>query len=99
MKKILLLSMPFGSMDMPALGLSLFKARLSSDGIDCDVRYPCFTFADMVGAEQYHWISSKVPHLAFAGDWCFTEALYGPDLHRAKRYLWRDLKQNIPPRS
>src|SRR5215210_1518667 len=78
MKKILLLSMPFGAMERPALGLSLLKARLTSDGITCDVCYPSFTFADLLGAEEYQWISSAVAYIAFAGDWCFAEALHGP---------------------
>jgi ribosomal peptide maturation radical SAM protein 1 len=78
MKKILLVSMPFGAMERPALGLSLLKARVTRDGIVCDVRYPSFTFADLLGAEKYQWISSALPYIAFAGDWCFAEALYGP---------------------
>jgi ribosomal peptide maturation radical SAM protein 1 len=78
MKKVLLLSMPFGAMDRPALGISLLKAALTRDGIGCDVRYPAFAFADLLGAETYHWVSSGLPYVAFAGDWCFAEALYGP---------------------
>jgi ribosomal peptide maturation radical SAM protein 1 len=78
MKKILLLSMPFGAMERPALGLSLLKARLINDGMSCDVRYPSFTFVDLIGAEEYQWISAALPYVAFAGDWCFAESLYGP---------------------
>ncbi len=70
--------MPFGAMERPALGLSLLKARLAKDGVPCDVRYPSFAFADLLGTDEYLWISSALPYIAFAGDWCFTEALYGP---------------------
>jgi len=77
MKKILLLSMPFGALERPALGLSLLKARLQEAGIGCDVRYLSLAFADLVGAEDYQWISSALPYIAFAGDWSFTTALYG----------------------
>lgn len=87
MKKILLLSMPFGAMERPALGLSLLKARIARDGIVCDVRYPSFTFADLLGAEEYQWISSALPYIAFAGDWCFAEALYGPRPAADARYV------------
>jgi len=65
-------------MERPALGLSLLKAGLARDGVACDVRYPSFTFADLLGAEEYQWISSQLPYIAFAGDWCFAEALHGP---------------------
>jgi len=78
MQKILLLSMPFGAMERPALGVSLLKARLAKDGIPCDVRYPSFTFADLLGVDEYQWISSTLPYIAFAGDWCFAEAVHGP---------------------
>jgi ribosomal peptide maturation radical SAM protein 1 len=87
MEKILLLSMPFGAMERPALGLSLLKGRFMRDGIACDVRYPLFTFADLIGAEEYRWISSELPYVAFAGDWCFAEALYGPHPAVDSKYI------------
>ena len=87
MKKILLLSMPFGAMERPSLGLSLLKALLARDRIACDVRYPSFTFSDLLGAEEYQWISSAVPYIAFMGDWCFREALYGPEAAADAGYI------------
>ena len=93
MKKVLLLSMPFGAMERPALGLSLLKARLTLDGIACDVRYPSFTFVDFLGAEEYQWISSALPYIAFAGDWCFAEALHGPRPAADAEYIARVLQE------
>lgn len=93
MKKTLLLSMPFGAMERPALGLSLLKARLTNDGIACDVRYPSFTFADLLGAEEYQWISSAVPYIAFAGDWCFAEELHGSRASPDARYVTEVLQE------
>lgn len=93
MKKILLLSMPFGAMERPALGLSLLKARLTRDGIACDVRYPSLTFADLLGAEEYQWISSTLPYIAFSGDWCFAEALHGPRQEADAGYLTKVLQE------
>ncbi len=87
MKKVLLLSMPFGAMERPALGLSLLKALLARGGIACDVRYPSFMFVDYLGAETYQWISSSLPYIAFAGDWCFAEALYGPRPAADEEYI------------
>jgi ribosomal peptide maturation radical SAM protein 1 len=77
MKKVLLLSMPFGALERQALGLSLLKARLIEEGIACEVRYLTFTFAEFIGYEEYLWMSSDLPYIAFAGDWSFTHALYG----------------------
>lgn len=93
MNKILLLSMPFGAMERPALGLSLLKAQLERDGIACDVRYPSFTFADLISAEEYQWVSSAIPYIAFAGDWCFAETLHGPRLAADASYIAEVLQE------
>jgi ribosomal peptide maturation radical SAM protein 1 len=77
--QVLLLSMPFGALDRPALGISLLKAALVERGLTCEVRYPNYALAELIGAEEYRWIASDLPYTAFAGDWCFTESLYGPD--------------------
>ncbi len=77
MKKVLLVSMPLGALDRPSLGLSLLKARLTEAGYECDVRYLGFTFAEFIGHDDYQWLCYQVPYTAFAGDWSFTQALYG----------------------
>lgn len=76
-KKILLISMPYGAMERPALGISLLKSALSGEGIPCDLEYLNFRFAEFIGAEEYRWISLELPYIAFAGDWTFTRWLYG----------------------
>src|SRR5262245_54434837 len=87
MKKVLLISMPYGALERPALGLSLLKAALTDAGIPCDVRYLNFSFADLLGLERYRWISSELPYTAFAGDWTFTHLLYGKRHAAEARYL------------
>ncbi len=77
MKKVLLICMPYGALERPALGLSLLKPVLAGLGIPCDVHYLNFTLADLLGHERYRWISSELPYTAFAGDWTFTDLLYG----------------------
>jgi ribosomal peptide maturation radical SAM protein 1 len=76
--KVLLLSMPFGALERQALGISLLKAVLRREDIACDVRYLTFPFAELIGPGTYQWLGYELPYTAFAGDWCFTEALYGP---------------------
>ena len=87
MKKVLLLSLPFGALGRPALGISLLKARLAELGVACDIRYLTFPFAELVGHDEYHWISSEVPYIAFAGDWTFTRELYGDRPEADRRYV------------
>jgi ribosomal peptide maturation radical SAM protein 1 len=78
MPRVLLLSMPFGALERPSMGLGLLQAQLHRRGIPCDTRYLAVDFAEIVGVEAYGWLSSELPYTAFAGDWLFTEALYGP---------------------
>src|SRR5688572_5603540 len=84
-KRVLLLSMPFGALDRPALGLSLLKPALAR-GIDTDIRYLNFAFADLLGSDTYRWLGSELPYTAFAGDWTFTDELYGRDPARDRAY-------------
>lgn len=94
--QVLLVSMPFGAIDRPALGISLLKAALIAKGVDCAIGYLNCAFAEQIGAEAYDWVTNQLPYTAFAGDWCFTHALYGPrpaaDYHyidSVLRGLWR----------
>lgn len=74
---VLLLSMPFGASDRPALGISLLKAALTRRNISCDVRYLFDDYVEMIGLKNYQWITDDLPYTCFAGDWCFTLPLYG----------------------
>src|SRR5690349_10223085 len=69
--------MPMGAVERPSLGLCLLKARLAESGYACDVRYLAFSFAEFIGQQDYQWICYEIPYTAFAGDWTFTQALYG----------------------
>ncbi len=96
MPRVLLVSMPFGALERPALGLSLLKARLTLDGVVCHVRYLNFPFAELIGLEHYQWVTHELPYTAFAGDWAFTSVLYGdrPEVEAAYiqevlRKTWR----------
>lgn len=70
--------MPFGAIDRPSLGLSLLQSVARREGIPCDLRYLTLPFAEFVGVHDYLWLCDQVPYESFAGDWLFTQALYGP---------------------
>lgn len=85
--RILLVSMPFGALGRQALGLSLLKPVARAAGHHCDVRYLTFPFAELAGHGHYRWLHEEAPYTAFAGDWAFTEALYGPRPEADSSYL------------
>lgn len=64
-EKVLLIDMPFSPLDRPDHRLSLLKAKLMAEDIECDVRYFKFAFADILGAEMYNWIAGKYPNAGF----------------------------------
>jgi ribosomal peptide maturation radical SAM protein 1 len=90
--RVLLLSMPYAALDRPALGLGLLQAELRRRRIPCETRYLSFAFADFVGLEEYLWVHGGLPYTAFAGDWTFTEALYGRRPEADAAYVQRVLR-------
>jgi len=85
--RVLLVSMPWGAVDRPALGISLLKAGLARHGVPCDIRYLNLTFASFLSLDSYNWVQGGLPHVAFAGDWLFSQALYGPRPAEDAHYL------------
>lgn len=85
--------MPMGALERQALGISLLKAQLVKNGIVCDVRYLTFAFAELIGYEEYQWMSFDLPYTAFAGDWSFTHALYGENYGNDNGYIQEILRK------
>jgi ribosomal peptide maturation radical SAM protein 1 len=77
-ERVLLVSMPFGALERPALSLGLLKAHCRRLEVPCETLYLTFRFADRIGLGDYLWLcSDEVPYTAFAGEWIFASALYG----------------------
>jgi ribosomal peptide maturation radical SAM protein 1 len=85
--RVALVSMPFGSVERPSLGLGLLQAGARRAGHEVTAYYFGFTFVECVGLDDYLWVGNDVPYTAFAGDWLFTEALHGPDADRDSAYI------------
>jgi ribosomal peptide maturation radical SAM protein 1 len=96
-ERVILINMPFGAIERPALSLGLLKAHCERIGVPCDVRYFTLDFAERIGLGDYLWLCSEdVPYTAFVGEWVFAEALYGarPDadaeyIEEVLRNTWR----------
>lgn len=79
-KRVLLLIMPFLTLRRPHLGVALLKAGLNRKGMDCDVRYFNFRFAEIIGAAVYERIAENSPAHQMPGEFVFTPALFGEDV-------------------
>ena len=55
---VLLISMPFGPLFWPSIGLSLLKAGLEPLGVNTRVRYFTFDFARRIGQAFYSFVAN-----------------------------------------
>lgn len=81
MSEVLLLCMPFSSVFLPSIGLSLLKACLARRGIAAKVRYFSIGFAERVGQAFYCGIATddRPSSDELAGEWIFSSALHEDD--------------------
>jgi ribosomal peptide maturation radical SAM protein 1 len=84
---VALVSMPFGALERPPLGLGLLQAEAGRAGHRCSSHFFGFALADEIGVAAYHWVSHELPYTMFAGEWLFAPSLHGPDPVRDERYL------------
>ncbi|MDQ1640572.1 MAG: hypothetical protein QOF62_3911 [Pyrinomonadaceae bacterium] len=84
MTRVLLINMPFAALDSPSLALGLFKSRLQQDGIPCDVQNLNFTFAEMIGSENYQFMLRTSGILG--GEQLFARSVFGAALPSDEEY-------------
>lgn len=78
MAPVLLISMPFGPLAQPSIGLSLLKAAVRRHQIDADILYLTLPFAELIGPSLYMQIANGIPSVVdLVGEWLFSRALFG----------------------
>lgn len=73
--KVLLISMPFGSVARPSLALSLLKGSLEQHGIAAETAYLNVRFAALIGKSVYESIGESDP-TRLIGEWLFASSLF-----------------------
>jgi hypothetical protein len=107
MTDVVLVSMPFGPLFSPSIGLSLLQPQVRARGFSCRVEYCTLPFAERIGHSLYFKIVSEKAAItrAFAGEWIFSHALYDWPSEKDRQYIadvllkppsW--LKRNPTPR-
>src|SRR3954452_15388998 len=94
--KILLISMPWGVVYAPSLGLATLKAILERDGIACDVYDLSCTFAQQIGVNLYNHVSFGSGG-DFRGESFFTPDYFESDPAEFLRSQWRPHYDNFYP--
>jgi ribosomal peptide maturation radical SAM protein 1 len=75
---VVLVSMPFGPLFTPSLGLGLLAAQLRRAKLSAQALYFTIPFAARIGPEVYEALAGGEPGTHFLlGDWLFRDALFG----------------------
>src|SRR5258708_31234132 len=76
-----LVSMPFGPLFSPSIGLSLLKAALTREGMASRIHYFTVRFAELTGSRFHLRIANGVrpPVRKLTRQWIFSAALFGAD--------------------
>lgn len=75
--RVLLISMPFGPLLEPSLGLSLLRAAVSSQAAQVRILYCTLAFANRIGPELYLKIANGEPSTChLLGEWLFADAVF-----------------------
>lgn len=73
--QVLLVSMPFGELHTPSIGLSLLRAGLTRSGFSTKILYLNIGFAKVIGSQLYDEIAALMGQME--GEWLFSRSLYG----------------------
>ena len=73
---VVLVSMPFGPLRLPSIGLGLLKAALNRDGVSARTFYFTFDFAERIGERLYSQISYGTNTTDLVGEWIFSDSLF-----------------------
>jgi len=86
---VVLVSMPFGELFSPSMGLSLLKGALNRDGISSVIRYFGIPFATRIGRPLYFDLSTddRMSARQLAGEWLFAHALFERSPEDDERYF------------
>lgn len=75
--RVVLVAMPFMSLDLTPISIGLLQAQLRGAGIHCDAEYLGFELVERIGANNYGILMNEG---ALFGEWVFAEALHGRPL-------------------
>ncbi len=69
--------MPFAPADRPSLAVGLLQAALHQHQVECESKYFNLTMQGLLGTETYAYLSHHAPPLVMAGQWAFSQVMYG----------------------
>jgi ribosomal peptide maturation radical SAM protein 1 len=95
---VALVTMPFGPLLLPSIGLSLLREMLARQGIATRIRYLTLAYSKLVGPNVYSQIANGKPttcHLT--GEWIFSSALFDQSQEQEQAYVEDILRAGVSP--
>ena len=83
---VALVVMPFAAVTRPSLAVGLLQANLRRVGIHCEAVYANLVLGEMLGGAAYRRFSSEAAITALAGEWAFSQLLYGQRVSTCTKY-------------
>ncbi len=83
---VALVNMPFASAARPSLALGLLKSELGAIGVSAHVENFALSFAELIGRDEYLYLSDQAPPELLAGEWVFAACLFRDDPGRTELY-------------
>ena len=77
--EVVLISMPFGNLLSPSIGLGLLKGALTRALIRAKIFHFEFQFARLIGEQNYERVYSKTHTEHLAGEFIFSPSLFGQE--------------------
>lgn len=85
---VLLISMPFGQLFAPSIGLSLLKTALRNEDFNVGILYTTFFFAELIGTDFYSYLASGAPAATdLVGEWIFSKGLFDQSESQVRAYI------------
>ncbi len=92
---VVFVSMPFGPIYVPSIGLGLLKASIAD--ISSRTFYFGFGFASRIGVELYQRIAYRgIPDSILVGEWVFQPALFPETSDSGEAYVEQVLRPAVP---
>lgn len=91
---VCLVSMPYNTLSTPSIGMNLLVSCLEKDGISVEAMFPSFDFAEIIGLNQYLFMSTFLDAADLAGEYTFTEAAFYDSKNYSDNYIQEILLEN-----
>jgi ribosomal peptide maturation radical SAM protein 1 len=91
-KDVILVSMPFDSLDKPSLGIGLLVSAAKKRNISIKAHYTKFNFAEKIGYHEYNYICNHTETSKLPGEYIFSKIAFGID--NKKDYIEQVVKKD-----